>query len=243
MLEIETLQDPAAIAVRAADIFMADAVAAIRSRGSFSVALSGGSTPLGQYGMLTHEPYLGKIYWPKCFLFWGDERCVPPNDTDSNYLRAMVTLISKIPIPIGNIHRIHGELPAEQAAAAYESELRSHFGSLPIFDLILLGIGPDGHTASLFPGTSALEEKEKWVVSVPHSTPPPPLVDRVSLTLPVIDAARHVVFLAAGAEKAEIVARIFSKDRSEPLLPAQRVDPHPGKLTWLLDQSAASRLS
>ena len=242
MLEIEVLKDVSALAERAANLFQTAAQEAISANGKFSVALAGGSTPLRMYDLLACDPFKLKIDWSKCHLFWGDERCVPPVHPDSNYLQSAAHLISKVDIPVKNIHRIQGELSPIQAATEYQSELQRYFGSYPVFDLILLGLGPDGHTASLFPGTQALEEKGSWVVAVPHSTPPSPLVDRVSLTLPVINAARQVLFLVAGADKAEIVARVFKTPGDEPLLPAQRVSPGAGRLTWLLDVAAMGKL-
>jgi len=242
MSEIEVVRDVAALAERAANLFLTAAQEAVFSRGTFSVALAGGSTPLRMYDLLAGDPYTLAIEWSKVHLFWGDERCVPPTHADSNYLQTAAHLISRLDIPMKNIHRIQGELPPIQAAAEYQAELQHYFGANPVFDLVLLGLGPDGHTASLFPGTQALEEKEKWVAAVPHSTPPPPLVDRVSLTLPVLNASRQVLFLVAGAEKADVVARIFKSPSGEPLLPAQRVCPNPGRLTRLLDVAAMGKL-
>jgi len=242
MSEIETFKDISALASRAADIFQAASQEAIQSRGQFFAALSGGTTPVHLFDRLACDPYAARIDWSKTRLFWSDERCVPPNHSDSNYLRAVVHLISRISIPRENVYRIRGELAADQAAAAYEAELRGCFNSLPVFDLVLLGLGPDGHTASLFPHSPVLDEKAKWVVGVQHAAPPPPLVDRVSLTLPVINAARQVVFLVAGADKAAMVARIIRTPCAEPLLPAQRVAPTSGKLKWLIDQPALGNL-
>ena len=152
-------------------------------------------------------------------------------------------LLENIPIPPGNIVRVCGELGAAGAAAAYQGSLQDFFGieSLPRFDLILLGLGEDGHTASLFPGTPALEEGQRWVVGVEHHSPPPPLVDRVSLTLPVINAARQVLFLVSGAAKAAVLERVLKLPRAgETALPAQRIRPDPGQLTWLVDRASLS---
>ncbi len=242
MLEIEVINDVSALAERAANLFLTAAQEAVSARGKFSVALAGGSTPLRMYDLLACEPYSLKIEWSKCHLYWGDERCVPPTHVDSNYRQSADHLISRVDIPAKHIHRIQGELPPIQAAEQYQTELQRYFEQTPVFDLILLGLGPDGHTASLFPGTPALEEKEKWVTGVPHSAPPPPLVDRVSLTLPVINAARQILFLVAGADKAEIVARIFKAPGAEATLPAQRVNPNAGRLTWLVDVAAMGKV-
>ena len=238
MLAIEVMEDPAALAEYAAKAFVESAREAVRSHGRFSVALSGGSTPLRLYDLLARDPYVSEVEWTKCHFFWGDERCVPPDHIDSNYGQAYVQLLSKVNVPEGNIHRIHGELPAQQAADLYQSEMKRFFGAEPVFDLILLGVGPDGHTASLFPGSAALDETNRWVVGVPHSTPPAPLVDRVSLTLPVLNAASQVVFMVAGTGKAQVIARILESPPAQPLLPAQRVDPPQGNVTWLIERAA-----
>lgn len=235
------MDDVASLAERAARYFVEFAREAVRSRGEFTVALAGGSTPLRLYDLLAWDPYVSEIDWKLAHLFWGDERCVPPAHVDSNYQQAQVQLISKIEIPARNIHRIHGEIGADQGAVRYQEELKRHFDKEPVFDLVLLGIGPDGHTASLFPGSDALEEIERWVVGVPHSTPPPPLVDRISLTLPVINAARQVMFLVAGAGKAQIMEQVMDANPREPLLPAQRVKPENGRLTWLVEKSALGK--
>jgi 6-phosphogluconolactonase len=149
-----------------------------------------------------------------------------------------------MPVPMENIHRIHGEFPAGEAASRYENELRHVFmGKFPRFDLILLGLGEDGHTASLFPGTFALREDVRWVVAVPHDTPPPPLVDRVTLTLPVLKAAREVIFLVSGAGKAERLAQVLHGTYQPERMPAQAVKLGEGRLRWLVDQAAASLLN
>jgi len=241
MLAIEVMEDVTALAEYAAKMFVDSAREAVKSHGRFSVALAGGSTPLRLYDLLAWDPYVSEVEWARCHLFWGDERCVPPDHIDSNYQQAYVQLLSKVDIPSRNIHRIHGELPAQQAADLYQSELKRFFGAEPVFDLILLGVGPDGHTASLFPGSAALDETNRWVVGVPHSTPPPPLVDRVSLTLPVLNAASQVIFMVAGTGKAQVVARILESPPAQPLLPAQRVDPPQGNVTWLIERSAMGK--
>jgi 6-phosphogluconolactonase len=153
-------------------------------------------------------------------------------------------LFSSVHIPIGNIHRILGELPVEEAAQKYEDVLRHFFGSgsPPRFNLVLLGLGSDGHTASLFPGTPAVKEKKSWVAGVRHDVPPPPLVDRVTLTLPVLNAAAYVLFLVSGKEKAERLAQVLYGPIQPNLLPAQAVKPVNGTVTWLADQAAAAKL-
>ena len=167
-------------------------------RGRFAVALSGGSTPKRMFEQLAKMV----MDWKHIHLFWVDERCVPPDHPDSNYGMTAEALLNHIEIPGENIHRIHGEQPPEPAALIYEKELRHFFGEqLPVFDLILLGLGSDGHTASLFPGSPALQEKKRWAVEVKHDAPPPPLVDRVTLTIPVLKEAREVIFLVSGNRK------------------------------------------
>jgi 6-phosphogluconolactonase len=169
-------------------------------------------------------------------FFWGDERCVPPNHADSNYRMVAESLLNHVPALAENIHRVQGELAPSQAAEHYEAELRAFFGETPAFDLILLGLGEDGHTASLFPGSPALAESVRWVVAAQHTSPPLPLVSRVTLTFSVFNAARQVLFLVSGAGKAPRLAEIR---RGVPDLPAARIRPASGDLLWLIDQAAA----
>ncbi|GAB4486554.1 MAG: 6-phosphogluconolactonase [Anaerolineales bacterium] len=230
---LEIFPNPTALVNYAADLFTQQAEA---SPGKFSVALSGGSTPRALYERLSTTDLAERIPWPKIHLFWGDERCVPPDHPESNYGMTAGALLSRIPIPTENIHRIRGELPPAEAASLYEAELRAFFGETPAFDLIFLGIGEDGHTASLFPGSPALAETARWVVDVEHTTPPPPLVSRVTLTFGVLNAARRVVFLASGASKAAILAQVWQGVN----LPASQIGPTNGDLLWLVDQAAAA---
>jgi 6-phosphogluconolactonase len=239
MNNIHILKDPIEIADYGAELFTSEAQAAIVSRNRFSVALSGGSTPQALYARLASPEFSERIPWKAVHLFWGDERCVPPGHADSNYHMAFESLLTRLPIPAGNIHRIQGELPSPDAAARYEGELRAFFGKEPDFDLVLLGLGDDGHTASLFPGSPALSESVRWVVDVEHTTPPLPLVSRVTLTFGVLNAARRVVFLVSGAGKAKILAQVL---RGRLSLPAARIQPEHGELLWLVDQAAAGGL-
>jgi len=214
--------------------------AALRSRDQFTVALAGGSTPRQLYSLLTEK----RLDWERLHFFWGDERCVPPDHANSNFRMADEVLLSHVPIPAENIHRIHGELPAEEAALDYEDELRHFFRyQTPRFDLILLGLGSDGHTASLFPGTPAVREKVRWVVGVDHRSPPPPLVNRVTLTPPALNAAANIIFLVSGTEKAERLAEVLQGPYQPELLPAQIVKPVDGHVCWLVDQAAADKLT
>ena len=211
----------------------------INSYGRCTIALSGGSTPKSIYKLLGSVEYLSRIPWENIYLFWGDERCVPPFDPDNNFKMVDETLTSKVPIPSQNIFRIHSEETPLEAANDYENTLRSFFSNntFPSFDIMLLGLGEEGHTASLFPGSTAMDENQRWVVST--------YVEklkayRITLTFPVINSAKHIIFLVAGSNKAEILKNIFADDQNN--IPAKKVRPNNGKLTWLLDKDAASLL-
>jgi 6-phosphogluconolactonase len=241
MSDLKVLDDPQALAQAAADHFISASEDAIENRGRFMVALSGGATPQDTYQRLAEPGLATQVSWRNVHLFWGDERCVPPDHPDSNYRMARKTLIQKVPIPQTNVHRIHGELDPDLAAEAYEAELRLLFGAeeRPRFDLIFLGLGKDGHTASLFPGSSALHETKQWVVAV--------LVEelkawRVTLTPPVLNSARQLSFLVAGKSKAERLQEIMESEPQPETLPAQIIQPRNGQVTWLIDQAAAARL-
>ncbi len=231
--------DVNSLARAAADIFVAQAQEALQANRRFTVALSGGSTPRSLYQLLADIP----LAWENIHIFWGDERCVPPDHADSNYRMTAESLLSRIRIPTENIHRIAGELPPDEAALRYENELRQFFGDAPRFDLILLGLGDDGHTVSLFPDSPALHERTRWVVAVPHATPPPPLAPRVTLTPVAINAARQIVFLVSGAGKAERLAEVLQPRPAAQPLPAQLIQPVNGDLLWLVDKPAATLLS
>jgi 6-phosphogluconolactonase len=248
-LEIIVAPDAAEVSRRAADLFLrAVRQAAARYR-SFTVAISGGSTPRGLYELLAREPYRSEVPWELVHVFWCDERCVPPDHADSNYRLAHDTLLAHVPLPETNVHRVHAETgDCLQAAADYAQELVTFFNlegrALPRFDLVLLGVGDDGHTASLFPGLPALDDREALVVATPPGRLPPP-VDRVTLTLPVLNAARHVVFLVTGTGKAAVIERILAAPEmtEAATLPAQRVRPADGRVTWILDKAAGEALS
>lgn len=226
----------------AAEYFIKQAHRAITENGRFSVALSGGSTPRSLYAYLALPEVSRRIHWNAVHLFWGDERCVPPDHTDSNFRMVSETLLEHIPIPQSNIHRIPGELQPAEAAAHYEHDLRNYFGETPRIDLALLGMGEDGHTASLFPGSPALDEMTHWVVDVEHLIPPPPLVSRITLTLPVFNAAHNIVFLVAGLSKAARLAEVLAGSVQPDSLPAQAIHPVQGRLFWMVDQFAAKFL-
>ena len=231
-------EDPQQLAEVAARDFAAKARAAIGERGRFTVALAGGSTPKATYEVLASD-YADRLDWSSVHVFFGDERTVPPDHEDSNYRMAQRTLLSRV--PVGSVHRMRGELQPTEAAAAYEEELREFFGASdepPSLDLILLGIGEDGHTASLFPETSALEIHDRWVVANPvlklETT-------RLTLTVPVINSARAVNFLVAGEGKAEALKLILEGDADPRQYPAKLVRPAGGPV-WMVDSAAAKLL-
>jgi 6-phosphogluconolactonase len=239
---VEVVATAADLFHSAAEEFVRVARAAIGAQGRFTVALSGGSTPKGLYSLLATN-HAG-FAWNRVFLFFGDERHVPPTDAESNYRMVNESLLSKITIPSENVFRVPAENPDAAAAAAdYETQLRRFFelkpGDFPRFDLILLGIGPEGHTASLFPDSAALEEKSHLVVAnwvAKFNT------NRITFTYPVLNRAAEVMFLASGSDKADILHQIL-EEKSTPPLPAQQVQPSDGKLLWMLDQAAAAKLA
>ena len=235
--EIVVLPDPDVLAHEAARRFVALAREAAGSRGRFSVALSGGSTPGKLYRLLAEEPYRDQIPWEDVHLFWGDERCVPPGEAGTNFSLADEALISRVPVQPENVHLVRGDLAPERAARAYDLEVQEFFcGPHARFDLILLGLGEDGHTASLFPGSPVLAERERLVAAVTAEYQDRP-AQRVTLTLPAINSARQVLFLVSGSAKAVIVQAALEGAGEE--LPAQQVQPVAGQLTWLLDAEAA----
>jgi 6-phosphogluconolactonase len=239
---IEALATAADLFHAAAEEFVRAARTAIGAQGRFTVALSGGSTPKALYSLLATN-YAG-FAWNRIFLFFGDERHVPPTDPESNYRMVNESLITKIAIPAENIFRVPAENPdAAAAASEYEAQLRRFFelksGEFPRFDLILLGLGPDGHTASLFPDSPALNEESRLVVAnwVAKFN-----AHRITFTFPVLNRAAEVMFLASGADKAEMVRQVL-EGKNTPPLPSQRVQPSDGKLLWMLDEAAAAKLT
>lgn len=231
-------ETPEDLAHAAARDFVARAQGSIRERDRFAVALAGGSTPKATYKVLARD-YTGELDWSKVHAFFGDERTVPPDHDDSNYRMAQEALLSRV--PVGSVHRMRGELPPEEAAAAYEQELRDFFGASddpPRFDLILLGIGEDGHIASLFPETFALEVHDRWVVANPVLKLG---TTRLTLTVPVINSARAVSFLVAGEGKAEALKVILEGDADPHEYPAKLARPAGGP-AWMVDREAARLL-
>lgn len=215
--------------------------ASIEARGLFTVALSGGSTPRRIYELLAGAEFKDGIDWPNVHVYFGDERMVPPDHAESNYRMADEALLSKVGIPPENVHRIDGVGDAAANASVYESELRGLFADVewPRLDHVLLGMGDDGHTASLFPGTNALNETRLWVA--------PNWVEklgawRVTLTAPAINAARHVTFLVAGSAKAGRLREVLKGERDASRLPSQLIRPSDGTLEWFVDRAAAGRL-
>jgi 6-phosphogluconolactonase len=243
--EVRVAADRPALYREAAAEVARIAAEAVASSGAFSVALSGGSTPRGLYELLAGDPvFLRAVPWDKTHVFFGDERHVPPEDSESNYGMVRETLLSKVPVPPAQVHRIAGELPdTNRAAAEYGETLTAHFqlspGEFPRFDFALLGLGPEGHTASLFPGTPALEETSRLAVST--------WVDklhahRITLTAPVFNAAANVAFLVAGKDKALVLKAVLEGPALIRLLPAQLIRPASGRLIFFADAEAAGRL-
>ncbi len=239
--QIRIFPDLSILSAEAAKFFVRLAAASVRKEKRFSVALAGGSTPRTLYHLLASAEYREQIPWRETHLFWGDERCVPPSHSDSNYRMVQETLLTKVPIPFENIHRMQGEVDPENGARIYEQELREFFSgeSIPIFDLVILGLGKDGHTASLFPGSLSLEEEERLVVP---AAPTEVKHHRLTFTLPVINQAGTILFLAAGKEKAEVVSQIFQETKDFDRIPARRVKALNGELYWFVDDKAAALL-
>ncbi len=239
--EVRRFATPQDLFHSAADEVLRTAMDAVAERGRFTTALSGGSTPRTLFTLIAATAS-NSIPWDKMFFFWGDERHVPPTDAESNYRMANETLLSKVPVPPGNIFRVVSEdRDAEAAAKAYDETVRKFFaapaGEFPRFDLILLGLGGDGHTASLFPETAALQEKSRlvvanWVEKLKTS--------RITFTLPLLNAARTVAFLVSGMDKAPILHEVLEGNAAT--YPSQLVKPTDGKLIWFVDRAAASEL-
>ena len=245
-VEVRILSDGDAIAKRAGQLFTQIAVAAVKQKGSFTVALSGGSTPKALYRLLVSDAALrSQLPWDKAFLFFGDERHVPPDDSQSNLRMATEAMIVKSPLKPQQVFRIKGEYAeAEQAALEYEKDIRVHFklsdGQFPRFDLVLLGMGNEGHVASLFPGTKALKENRRIVV---HNWVGKVLMDRITLTAPAINNAVHIIVMVTGAEKAPALTAVLERVYEPDQLPAQLIRPVNGDLLWLVDTAAGRMLT
>jgi 6-phosphogluconolactonase len=231
---IRVCRNAAELADVAAELIVATAREAVLARGRCAIALAGGETPRAAYRRLATAP----VEWARCDLFWGDERCVAADDERSNYRAARLALLDAVP---AQAHPIECAGDPEAAARRYEAALRAHFGGGPCrFDLVLLGLGADGHTASLFPGSAAAAERERWVVPVRVAGQP---YARVTLTARAINAARTVLFLVSGAAKAPALHRVLEGPRDAAPAPAQLVHPEEGRVVWLVDEDAAHLLS
>lgn len=242
--EIRILTTPQELFATAADEIIHAAHEAVTERGRFTIALSGGSTPKSLYNLLATNARAA-LPWDRMYFFFGDERHVPPDDPESNYRMANEAMLSKVPVPSGNVFRIPAENPdAAAAAEEYEKTLRRFFnleaGAVPRFDMILLGLGPDGHTASLFPGTAGLQEKSRLVIA---NWVEKMKTYRLSFTLPVLNAGRCVAFLVSGMDKSSVLRTVLEEDAPGEQYPAKLVQPTDGKLVWFLDRAAASALS
>lgn len=230
------------VAVAAANGLVAIAKAAIAERGRFTVALSGGSTPTSAYQLLASEKYKSEIDWSKTHIFFGDERSVPPDDPQSNYRMVNEALLSRVLVPVENIHRIKGVGDVVANARLYEDEMRTYFDEalFPRLDLVLLGMGEDGHTASLFPGTPALQEQSAWVTA---NWVEKLAAHRITLTAPAINHAAHIIFLVTGQNKAERLREVLEGEYDPARLPAQLIKPVDGSLEWFIDKAASASLS
>lgn len=242
-MHLDVLDDLTAVATRAAELFVRRAHEA-RPAGRFTVALSGGSTPKAFHQLLAAPPYRDKVQWSQVQFYWGDDRTVAPDDPESNFRMARETLLDRLSIREAQMHRIHTELDSTAAAALYEDELRQDFqlsqGQLPRFDLIYLGMGPDGHTASLFPHTAALGITDRLVTAnyVPQLS-----TTRITLTYPVLNNAATIAFLVAGPDKADALAAVLEGPRDPETYPSQRIAPVEGDFYWMVDRAAAAKLT
>jgi len=242
-MRIEVAEHADALNHCVAEQFVRLTTEAVEARGRCAVALSGGSTPKNVYQLLAAPAFRARVRWGDIHFFWGDERHVPPDHPDSNYRMAVEAMLSKVPVPPANVHRVRSELPdAERAAREYEETIRACVDGTPLsrFDVIHLGIGTDGHTASLFPGSVALGERERlcvanWVAKFGGY--------RITLTLPILNAARAAIFIVTGAAKAPIIQQVLRDRDATPPFPAQLIRPVDGECWWMLDQAAAGELT
>ncbi|MBV9021708.1 MAG: 6-phosphogluconolactonase [Ktedonobacteraceae bacterium] len=241
-MHIAVYPDTDILSCEAAQYIIRIAQESISTHGNFMIALSGGSTPKKLYSLLGDEPYRSQMNWSLVDIFWSDERCVPADNEESNYHMAQQVLLSKIPVTAEQIHR----MPADQAdgdaaSLAYTLDMQRAFATdgIPSFDLIQLGMGPEGHTASLFPHQSALHEQQRLVMPVTVPKPPPA---RLTFTPRILNAARHVLFLVTGTEKAEALQAVLEGSYQPDEYPAQLLQSARGEVTWMLDEAAASKL-
>ena len=241
--QVRVFADLEELSRAAAEEFMVLAQAAVAANGRFLVALSGGGTPRRLFSLLGQAPFAGNIPWAQMHALWGDERLVPPDEEGSNYKQATDHLLKNVPIPAPQIHRVKGELEAAAAVADYKRQLQSLAEpgrAWPRLDLAIMGLGSDGHTASLFPGPISPEELSQPVMAVTAEYDGRP-AQRISLTPLVFNDARHVLFLVSGAEKAEAFTAVLNQAGSPEQWPAQRIQPHSGRVLWFVDEAAAGR--
>jgi 6-phosphogluconolactonase len=239
MEEIKIFPDSPTLTKAVSEHFIQIGNHAILMYGRFVVAMAGGSTPEAAYLLLSTRPFASQIDWSRVHFFWGDERCVPPDHIESNFQMASEALINHISIPSSNIHRMEGEIEPTVAADRYQKKLEAFFGSRPHFDLILLGLGTDGHTASLFPGTNAIHENVDWVVANYIKK-----LDtwRITLTPRILNQAHNIAFIVSGENKAIPLKAVLGGDYQPDVYPSQIIRPTNGKLVWLIDKTAAKLL-
>jgi 6-phosphogluconolactonase len=238
---ITIYKDTEALSQAAAALFVKAAQESVDKNGRFTVALTGGSSPVRLYALLAQSPYREQVPWKQTYVFWGDERWVPLTDTRSNAKMAIDTLLQHVPVPEDQVYPMWGSGEPEEFAQQYEQVLQKHFHQqAPQFDLILLGMGDDGHTASLFPGTEVLQEPSRWVRAY-YLTPQ--AMYRITLTALLINQARHIVFLTFGANKADALYEVQEGAPNPEKYPSQLIQPKPGEVQWLVDEAAAARLT
>lgn len=238
---IRIYDTPSELSQHLAQFFVEICLQSVNDRGRFTVSLTGGSSPKELYELLAAEPFAGQIPWDKVFIFWGDERCVPDNDPQNNARMTTEALLDHVPVPAGNVFRMQGSLPAGEAAEAYEEILHRFFApGEPAFDLILLGMGDNAHTASLFPHTQVLTEKTAWVKGLYIDEVK---MDRITLTAPLINRSLNIAFIVFGAGKAQTLHDVLEGDYDIQAKPVQLISPDYGKLYWFIDKAAAGRLS
>lgn len=238
MNNLSVFDDKALLAKAAADFLLSCATSSIQKNGRFSLVLSGGNTPRDLFGLLTNEPYYSSIPWAKTFVFWGDERCVPRADPRNNAGEAHQILLSKVPIPFENIFPIPTDRAAQDCAELYQETILKFFGdAAPSFDFILLGLGENGHTASLFPGTNVLEETERLVAEVFVAEQE---MYRITMTAPLINLAKEIVFMVSGASKRVVLREVLAAREPRKSLPATLIHPTNGTLRWMADSAAAN---
>lgn len=239
---VQLFEDKTTLSIAAAELFVRVARQAVAEKGRFTVALTGGSSPVQLYNMLAQSPYVEQVPWQNTFVFWGDERWVPLTDDLSNAKMAQEAFLNQVPVPKEQVYPMWADdTEPEEFAKHYEALLQNHFGAdAPQFDLILLGMGDDGHTASLFPGTAVLHETERWVQAYYLE---PQSMYRITLTAPLINQARNICFLTFGSNKAKALYEVLGGEQNPELYPSQLIQPVNGEVLWLVDESAAELLT